>query len=89
MSDLTNEEIEGRLNAQREALAFLFALAFDQEEDFERLWRLLEERFQFQNNQEDPGVLPSRAFAIEGAMMREFRQIAEDARARRAELAGR
>ena len=89
MSDLTNEEIEGRLNAQREALAFLFALAFDGEEDFERLWRLLEERFQFQNNQEDPGVLPSRAFAIEGAMMREFRQIAEDARARRAELAGR
>ena len=89
MSDLTNEEIEGRLNAQREAPAFLFALAFDGEEDFERLWRLLEERFQFQNNQEDPGVLPSRAFAIEGAMMREFRQIAEDARARRAELAGR
>ena len=89
MSDLTNEEIEGRLNAQREALAFLFAFAFDQEEEFERLWRLLEERFQFQNNQEDPGVLPSRAFAIEGAMMREFRQIAEDARARRAELAGR
>lgn len=89
MSDLTSEEIEGRLNAQREALAFLFALAFDREEDFERLWRLLEERFQFQNNQEDPGVLPSRAFAIEGAMMREFRQIAEDARARRAELAGR
>ena len=89
MSDLTSEEIEGRLNAQREALAFLFALAFDREEDFERLWRLLEERFQFQNNQEDPGVLPSRAFAIEGAMMREFRQIAEDARARRAELSGR
>lgn len=89
MSDLTNEEIEGRLNAQREALAFLFALAFDREEDFERLWQLLEERFQFQNNQEDPGVLPSRAFAIEGAMMREFRQIAEDARARRVELAGR
>ncbi|WP_292422786.1 hypothetical protein [Mesorhizobium sp.] len=84
MSELTNEEIEGRLNAQRETLALVVALLAGLDKS-ERIWAELEARFQFQNNQEDPGALPSRAFAIESAMMREFKLIFEEARARKAE----
>lgn len=80
MSQLPNEEIEGRLNAQREMLVNLLALAAAGGET--RLWERLDQEFQFQNHQEDPGALPTRAFAIEAAMMREFRLIAEQAKAR-------
>ncbi|MER8732384.1 hypothetical protein NKH99_29955 [Mesorhizobium sp. M0854] len=85
MSELPNEEIEGRLNAQRETLALVVALLASKDTAPERIWAELEARFQFQNSQEDPGVLPSRAFAIEAAKMREFKLIAEEARARNAE----
>ncbi|TIQ23006.1 MAG: hypothetical protein E5X51_03845 [Mesorhizobium sp.] len=85
MSELTKEEIEGRLNAQRETLALVIALIAGFDVTSERIWAELEARFQFQNNQEDPGALPSRAFAIESAMMREFKLIFEEARARNAE----
>ncbi|BCH17933.1 hypothetical protein [Mesorhizobium sp. L-2-11] len=84
MSELTNEEIEGRLNAQRETLALVVALLAGRDKS-ERIWAELEARFQFQNNQEDPGAVPSRPFAIESAMMREFKLIFEEARARKAE----
>ncbi|RUU48648.1 hypothetical protein EOD08_01665 [Mesorhizobium sp. M6A.T.Ca.TU.002.02.2.1] len=85
MSELTNEEIEGRLNAQRETLSLVVALLAGLDATSERIWAELEARFQFQNNQEDPGALPSGAFAIESAMMREFKLIADEARARKAE----
>lgn len=80
MSQLSNEEIEGRLNAQREALALLLALAAGREK---AVWDRLDEALQLQNHQEDPGALPSRAFAIEAAMMRELKLIMEQARAAR------
>ncbi|MER8477814.1 MULTISPECIES: hypothetical protein [unclassified Mesorhizobium] len=89
MSELPNEEIEGRLNAQRETLALVVALLASKDTAPERIWAELEARFQFQNSQEDPGVLPSSAFAIEAAKMREFKLIAEEARARTAEWNGR
>ncbi|MER8762150.1 MULTISPECIES: hypothetical protein [unclassified Mesorhizobium] len=89
MSELPNEEIEGRLNAQRETLALVVALLASKGTAPERIWAELEARFQFQNSQEDPGVLPSRAFAIEAAKMREFKLIAEEAQARNAEWNGR
>ncbi|MER9341871.1 hypothetical protein NKI41_13870 [Mesorhizobium sp. M0601] len=89
MSELPNEEIEGRLNAQRETLALVVALLASKDTAPERIWAELEARFQFQNSQEDPGVLPSRAFAIEAAKMREFKLIAEEAQARNAEWNGR
>lgn len=85
MSKLPNEEIEGRLNAQRETLTLVIALLARLDATSERMWAELEDRFQVQNNQEDPGALPSSAFAIQSAMMREFRLIADDARARLAE----
>ncbi|MER8821562.1 hypothetical protein NKH70_17335 [Mesorhizobium sp. M0991] len=85
MSELPNEEIEGRLNAQRETLALVVALLASKDTAPERIWAELEARFQFPNSQEDPGVLPSSAFAIEAAKMREFKLIADEARARNAE----
>ncbi|CAH2395260.1 hypothetical protein [Mesorhizobium ventifaucium] len=57
MSELTNEEIEGRLNAQRETLALVVALLAGLEATSERIWAELEARFQFQNNQEDPSPM--------------------------------
>ena len=88
MSQLPNEEIEGRLIAQREMLVLLLTLASGRSPDPAALWRRLDEEFQFRNHQEDPGALPTRAFAIEAAMMREFRLIAEQAKARLADETG-
>ncbi|MER8435246.1 hypothetical protein NKH36_05515 [Mesorhizobium sp. M1312] len=47
MSGLTNEEIEGRLNAQRETLALVVALLAGLDATSERIWAELEARFQF------------------------------------------
>jgi hypothetical protein len=82
MADITAEEIEGRLNAQREMLAMLTALIAKQSGEPERVLSLAGERRLLQNGQEDPGAIPSRAFAIEAAMMREFALLEEEARAR-------
>lgn len=94
MSELPNQEIEGRLNAQREALAFLLAHVAQLEARAggapDRLIEALDEHAQLQDHQEDPGAVPAgRAFAIEAATMREFRLILEEARARLAELGRR
>lgn len=93
MSELPNQEIEGRLNAQREVLTYLIARLVRLERDGEEaggLLEALEEHMQYQDYQEDPGAVPSGpAFAIEGAMMREFDLIIREARARLEELAAR
>jgi len=84
---LPNEEIEGRLIAQREVLAYFVARlistgARDKEQAL-NLLETLEEQSIFQDHQEDPGAVPSgRAFAIEAAANREFRRILSDARGR-------
>ncbi|GAB1580355.1 hypothetical protein [Phyllobacterium phragmitis] len=89
MTEITHEEIEGRLIAQREILGFMLALLARREDVGEPFWNALEERATFQNQQEDPGVLPTRAFAAEAAMMREFRLIVDEARARFNEAKGK
>jgi len=89
MSEITHEEIEGRLTAQREVLGFMLAMLARRENAGETFWNALEERAMFQNQQEDPGVLPTSAFAAEAAMMREFRLIVDEARARFDEAGGK
>ncbi|WP_153020098.1 hypothetical protein [Paramesorhizobium deserti] len=89
MTEITHEEIEGRLIAQREVLGFMLAILARREGAGDALWNELEERATFQNQQEDPGVLPTRAFAAEAAMMREFRLIVDEARARFNEARGK
>ncbi|WP_274425856.1 hypothetical protein [Chelativorans sp. YIM 93263] len=88
MSELPNQEIEGRLNAQREVLSYLIAhLVHREGGKGGSLMDALERRTQFQDNQEDPGAVPAGpAIAIEGAMMREFDLIIREARSRLAEL---
>lgn len=94
MSELPNQEIEGRLNAQREVIAYLVAhivrLESGDGSSVGRLLDALEAHLQYQDSQEDPGAVPSGpAFAIEGAMMREFELIVREARARLKELVAR
>ena len=66
MSDLTNAEIEGRLNALREVVALLLAKAPTE------MKAALDRMASIENHQEDPGTLPSRAFAAESARAREI-----------------
>jgi len=94
MSQLPNEEIEGRLIAQREALAFLIAhLARSEEVDdigARRLLGSMEAHILFQDHQEDPGAVPSGgAFAIEAAAKNEFRRILAEAQDQLAEFSDR
>lgn len=80
MSELTNLELEGRLNAQREVLAIVLARLAPSPDD--PLWASLEETFELQNHQEDPGAVPHSAFAVEGEMARESKLIVERAKSR-------
>lgn len=83
MSQLTNLELEGRLNAQRKILALVLA-HLDPEAE-----RLIEEvvalRTELQNHQEDPGAISSEAFAIEAAMAAEMDLIVRRAHEHRSE----
>ena len=49
------------------------------------LWERLEEREMFQGGEEDPGVIPTEAFAFEAAVAEEIRRIVDDARRRAGE----
>lgn len=80
MSEMTPAEFEGRLAAQREMIANLAAL-IAAHGAAEEVWSLLEESGRFQNHQEDPGAVPSAAFAVEGARGLEARALLEAAKA--------
>jgi hypothetical protein len=73
MIETSVQTLEGRLIAQRKVLARLVAST-------PRAWRALEQSAPFQDHEEDPGVIPSSAYAIEAAAAEELRLIAEDAR---------
>ncbi|SMF08525.1 hypothetical protein SAMN02982989_5005 [Xaviernesmea oryzae] len=82
MAALAPEELEGRLNAHRELLIELLAAMIGGEVTITALLRRLREDATFKDNEEDPGVLPEDAFAIENSAAREVRAILEAARAR-------
>lgn len=71
--------LEGRLIAQRKALAALIAEVAGPDASG-RLWRYLDERSVYQADEEDPGAVPSQEVALEFAVADEFRLIAESAR---------
>ena len=80
MSELSSSEIEGMLNGQREVLTLIMTHLIRQDDaDF---MQALEERLAPANQQEDPGAVPTAAFAVEGASAREIQRIVDDARAR-------
>ncbi|WP_237683946.1 hypothetical protein [Pseudaminobacter soli (ex Zhang et al. 2022)] len=78
MSDLTNEEIEGRLIAQRDVLRVLVQRMLGYP-GASKLLSELDKLLDVQNHQEDPGALPSKAFAVEGAKLSELELLLEGA----------
>lgn len=72
MARLSDEEYEGRLNAHRELLTSLLSTlaAVDP-----YLLSSLEEQTVVVDGEEDPGVVPSKAFAAANAMSEETRSI--------------
>ncbi|MCC2611672.1 hypothetical protein ABK249_19775 [Neorhizobium sp. Rsf11] len=88
MSAMTPEELEGRLNAHRELLIELLAAMIGGEVTITAFLQRLRDDATFKDSEEDPGVIPEEAFAIENSAAREVRAILEAARAR-AEADGR
>ena len=86
MSQIPAEEVEGRLNALRAVTTLLLAEIARTSGNTERLFERIEDELQFQNHQEDPGALPSTAFAIEAAMAGELRMVVDEASALLAQL---
>ncbi len=84
MSTLTPQELEGRLNAHRELLIELLSAMIGGEVTITSFLRRLRDDATFKDNEEDPGVMPDGAFAIENSAAREVRSILEAARARAA-----
>ncbi|MCJ9750874.1 hypothetical protein MOV61_09115 [Neorhizobium sp. BETTINA12A] len=82
MSTLTPQELEGRLNAHREVLIELLSAMIGGEVTITSFLRRLRDDATFKDNEEDPGLLPEGAFAIENAAAREVRSILGAARAR-------
>ncbi|MEI4486339.1 hypothetical protein V8J36_09055 [Frigidibacter sp. MR17.14] len=66
-------ELEGMLLAQRKLLVQL-AAGSDRRADLSS-W--LAERGAFQGNDEDPGLVPDEAFALQAAIAEEFRRLSE------------
>jgi hypothetical protein len=83
---MTTEELEGRISAQREILiAFLAAYLSG---DSKTLIARLRDETVFMDGEEDPGVIPSEAFAFEEARSAEIRAILKAAQARAAAESG-
>ncbi len=82
MSTQTLEELEGRLNAQRELIIEMLAAMIGGEVTITTFLKRLRDDATFKDNEEDPGLSPDSAFAIENAAAREVRSILEAARAR-------
>jgi len=82
MSTLTPQELEGRLNAHRELMIELLSAMIGGEITITSFLRRLRDDATFKDNEEDPGLLPDGAFAIENSAAREVRSILNAARAR-------
>ncbi|MBA3324870.1 MAG: hypothetical protein H0T41_06250 [Rhodobacteraceae bacterium] len=76
MADGTKHGLDGRLIAHRQLLSLVVA-ALAETPQGAPIRAFLEERSVFQGGEEDPGVLPSGAHAIELALADELRLIAE------------
>ncbi|WFE76565.1 hypothetical protein [Roseinatronobacter sp. S2] len=81
MTQQSPQQLEGRLNAQREVLALLLAWAMRQPDS--EFADALAAQLGVQDHEEDPGVIADTAFAIEAAAARETQLLLERARALR------
>ncbi|WP_424932384.1 hypothetical protein [Amaricoccus macauensis] len=76
MKSETIGSLEGRLIAHRKILALLLEHCGDSG----ALRETLEARLEVQDHEEDPGVVPNEAFAIEGAIADELRLVMDAAK---------
>ncbi|TDK39590.1 hypothetical protein E2F50_05625 [Rhizobium deserti] len=83
-TSLTPQELEGKLNAHRELMIDMLAAMIGGETTISEFLQRLRDDATLKDNEEDPGVLPDGALAIENAAARELRSILEAARARAA-----
>lgn len=74
-------EMEARLNAHREVLISLMA-SMMAEGRHERVFDELQEDATFRDGEEDPGIVPSKAFASEAHAADEIARLLHAARAR-------
>ena len=74
-------EMEARLNAHREVLISLMA-SMMAEGRHARVFDELEQDALFRDGEEDPGIVPSRAFASEAHAADEIARLLDAARAR-------
>ena len=82
---MDSNELEARLNAHREILISLMAsMMADGRHD--RVFDELREDAVFRDGEEDPGIVPSRAFASEAHAADEIARLLDAARARAAAL---
>lgn len=82
MTTSSSSEIdrEGRLIAHRLILEALMRELAAQSGDADRFWARLEELFQVQDHEEDPGIVTSDAYGIEATAALEVRRLVEGAR---------
>ncbi len=73
------EDIEGRLNGQREVLAVILAHLMAQSGD--SITRRLDALLEPADHQEDPGAVPESAFAVAGGKALEVKALIDRARA--------
>lgn len=78
----SGEDLEGRLSAQRRVLQWLLRTVEADEEQLERLLAVLEEPFPPADHQEDPGAVPTEAFASQTAYVAECRLLLGSVRER-------
>ena len=76
-------ELEARLNAHREVLISLMA-SMMAESRYVRVFDELQQDAVFRDGEEDPGIVPSKAFASEAHAADEIAKLLEAARARAA-----
>ncbi|TCU14459.1 hypothetical protein [Rhizobium sullae] len=81
MSDMA-DETEARLNAHRRLFVSLLTIIAGDPKFHQALESLVRDNETVSDQEEDPGVEPSRAFAIQGLANDEIRAILKDALAR-------
>ena len=79
---MENRSIEFRLAAHREILVAVLSALYRHKDVWAEVNRALEEVQIVQDHEEDPGVVPSEAFARQNAMTTEIASMLQDARDR-------
>ena len=78
---MTQHELEARLNAHREVIIAIMTVLMG-DEKYQPLFDSLQDDTVFMDGEEDPGIVPSGAFASEAHGADEIRNMLDAAKAR-------